>query len=196
MIEVIIAVVSGSFGTALLGYLYKIYKDWKAEKRDIGAVFKQISSVYNNMNTVLQETKANRFLILKTENGGGRPIVGRAIYASVIYEDYNSPFKSVRNEYQRLLVDQEYIQMLIEAQSQGVSSLVVKQMPDKSILKRIYTQEQVKYSEIFYLHQNKKEYWYCSIATNEDVDHYNGSDGLRIELAVNNIREIFKQVHK
>lgn len=195
LFEMIGGVLGGGFGVAALNYGYKMWKEKQASEKSITATYEKVISIYQAMNSVLQETSIDRFLILKTTNGGGKPVVGRPIYASVIYEDYNSPFKTVKEKYQHLHVDKEYIQMLIESESKGVCKMVVDEMPEESLLKKIYKAEGVEYSEVYYIHQNSKEYWYCSVSTGKKLDHLPSKDALTVQLSLSKIRNIFRKVH-
>jgi len=47
---------------------------------------------------VITNSGANRFLILKTENGGGKPRLGSHLYASVLYESNQPPLTNVKED--------------------------------------------------------------------------------------------------
>ena len=150
--------------------------------------------VYELMNEVLQTTSAKRFLILKTTNGGGKPRIDAHLYASVLYEDFQPPFHSVKHDYQRVLVDNVYINMLAEISRRGNIFTVVDSMED-GILKRIYQTEGVAASLVFYLGESNEAFFYGSIATDKAGTRGFASEAeqLKIELILNRLRETFRR---
>lgn len=159
--------------------------------------FEDRARVYEVMNEVLQGTSAKRFLILKTTNGGGKPRIGAHLYASVLYEDFISPFHSVKAEYQRVVVDSVYINMLSDISRRGTMFFDTSGM-EEGILKRIYDSEGVAASMVAYLNETSDAFYYCSIATDHSgiKGFVSEVEQLRIELSLNRLRDTFRRAQK
>lgn len=140
---------------------------------------------------VLDRTSAHRFLILKTEDGGGKPRLGSHLYSSVIFEAMQSPLQPVKSDYQRLLVDDIYVRMLSDIGPSTPNKLKVGAMKD-GLLKSIYLVEGVTYSEIHYIGETNNAFLYLSIATiKPDCTFDDPLDRVEIEIAISKIRTIF-----
>ncbi len=193
MEELTYKIVALIFGTGGIGfYLIKWYLNRKDGKKDITQLLTGISNMYSKMQQLLNETEANRFLILKAENGGGKPKVGCTINVSVLYEVVNG-LRSVKDDYQKLPVDPNYIVMLSEASLHGHSSMVVKEM-EPCMLKDIYVDEGVLYSEVHYLCETDLAFYYCSVASTVTTNFSGGRVRNRITLSVNYIRNVMKKL--
>lgn len=155
-----------------------------------------LSLVYDEMNKILFAHKSiERVMILKTTNGGGTPKVGSPIYAFALYQVAKPPLKITKESYQKLLVDNSYIKILIESETKEAVKLEVSKMED-CLLKQIYEVEKVTYSEIYFLRDSKKSFYYMSIATHENKARFtDNKTRLSINLAVNNIRNCFKGIN-
>ncbi len=183
------------FGATGIGtFVIKWWLGQREKRKDISTLLAGLSNIYSKMQQLLNETDANRFLILKAENGGGRPKIGSTINVSVLYEVL-SGLPSIKDDYQKLPVDNEYISMLADASSHGHTSLVVSEMPP-CILKDIYVAENVKYSEIHYLCETPKAFYYCSIASTITTNFSGAKSRNSIHLSVNNIKNIMKKLVK
>lgn len=187
---VVVAII-GLLGKLLDWYLKR--KDKEDSKKDIPIIdtIGKISNIYQIMDDTIRNTKFNRFLVLKSENGGGIPKLGNHLYASVILERTDSPLESVIERYQRLKVDGEYSKMLVDIYSKGKIEHITSDLPEGTLLRRIYDSEGVLKSLVFHLHTTKTAMFYCSIATTEK--DCSDSDELLAETAADRISEIFKQ---
>lgn len=152
----------------------------------------KIVKIYDTMHFILEETPVERFLIFKAHNGGGVIKPNTPVYSSVLYEDYTGPFKAVKNQYQRMESDEYYLRMLVEMIQKKAISLSTREMPDSSI-KTIYEGEGVKYAEVYFLGNDRKNIYYCSCGTSVEggweTDHY--SKG-QILVAINTLRQNIK----
>jgi hypothetical protein len=149
---------------------------------------KKVISIYDSMHRVLDETAVERFLIVKAHNSGGIIKPNTPLYISVIYEDYTHPFKSIKDDYQKLSIDEEYLRMLVSLCNQKSVKILTKDLP-KSLLKSIYEGEGVKYSELYYLGQDKKNIYFSSCATSvEGGWEDNSYQKMTIEIQMNTIR--------
>jgi len=147
---------------------------------------KKIVEIYEVMNSVLNSTQIQRILIFKVHNGGNfiRPSSG--MYVSVIYEDYRSPFSSVKEKYQKIPIDREYAKMLLEVMENKKCTFETDKLRD-GLLKDIYIADGVKKSVISLLKEEKKAIYFCSMATSQ-IGEFTMKEKLDIDIAINKIK--------
>lgn len=153
----------------------------------------KVINIYDAMHRILAETNVERLLILRAHNGGGVIKPTGELYASVLYEDYLYPFHSVKSDYQKLPVDKEYAKMLLKVMQEKHVSYKVADMDENSILRKVYESEGVRYSNIYYIGQDKTNIYYCSTATSLDFDNWlSRVDQTVVEICMNIIRQNIK----
>jgi hypothetical protein len=151
-----------------------------------------LARIYSIMDDTLEETEFDRFLILKSENGGGIPKLGNHLYTSVIMERHTVPAKvRAMDLYKKIELDRDYITMLTEIYVSGKKRFKVDEMP-QGLLKRIYNSEGVKFSKVYHLYTAENAMFYCSVAT-RSTDTPNENDLLMVDLNVSLISNIFKE---
>lgn len=152
--------------------------------REIARVVK----IYDTMHKVLETTDVERMLILKAHNGGGLIRPSTPLYVSVLYEDYDNPFTSVKETYQKYMIDEHYLRTLNDLCMDKKVVVVTEALP-ASMLKDIYQGEGVEYSEIHLLGQDRKNLYFCSVASSKKENLVSSpKQKLAIETAVNTIR--------
>lgn len=195
---------------SFLKWILPYYKEEKAKKQNSEqqAVFDQglkaILQVSQLMDELKHHSKITRVLLLEISNGGDMPVPGSKIYATAVSakiddEDgrTNKPAElKALNSYNRLMVDDQYIRMLVNAQKDGLFRFVVEEQND-CILKDIYSAENILYSEIYHIYTDgiAKKMFILSVATTcKDHDQFNQTP-LRalINTAINGIRSNFQQ---
>lgn len=181
--------ISGTSTIVLLWVIFRYIIPKMERDRYRMALFK-MADVYESLNRVLDSTHANRFLIVKTENGGGIPHAGSIIYASVLYEAVRPPFKSHKDEYQRLRVDEEFLMTLKELLLKDFIYLEVASMPE-GMLRRMYISEGVKWIYLFKIKTTKSAFYYGSIGTESPEGLRGARDFHYIEISMSKIRNLF-----
>lgn len=194
------SLLTGGVGVALIGLLGNIilwYLNSNKTQKSTQAVssdFINVSVFQEAIDRVLSDTGVERILLMKTEDGGGKPRLGTHLYASVLYEGYKHPLNSVKNDYQRLLVDDIYVKMLSDIGPSTSNKLLVSRMKD-GILKKIYQRETIVYSEVHYIGETDDAFFYISFATTDNDDRFDEpNDRVEIEIAVSKIRVIFETI--
>lgn len=178
-------------GNIILWYLANI----KSEQTGLTSNnFEGVSDFQETIDRVINGTGAQRGLMMKTENGGGKPRLGTHLYASVLYEGYKHPLNSVKNDYQRILVDDIYVKMLSDIGPTTSNKLIVSRMKD-GILKKIYQREGIIYSEVHYIGETEDAFFYISFSTTNNDDKFDEpNDRVEIEIAVSKIRRLFEEM--
>ena len=177
----------------------KMIEAWKTRKQEAKRArleysLREMDEVYSAMSHVVNETAVKRFVIFRGSNGGGVPRPGHEFFASAVHERHKQvDHERLVEKYKRLSVDAGYIQMLLEIISTGSKKLIVQEM-EPSILRSIYRSEGIYYAEIYFLSKTDTEVFYMSIATDEPGERFaNEHDRVEIELALNRIRQVFRQ---
>ena len=181
------------FGNIILWYL----GNKKSEVLELTSNdFEDISDFQETIDRVLTDTGVQRVLMMKTEDGGGKPRLGTHLYASVLYEGYKHPLNSVKNDYQRILVDDIYVKMLSDIGPSTSNKLIVSRMKD-GILKKIYQRETIIYSEVHYIGETDDAFFYISFSTTNNDDKFDEPNNrVEIEIAVSKIRRVFEEIKK
>ena len=152
-----------------------------------------LSKIYRIMERMLEQSKCYRVLVLKASNGGGIPKPGSEMFTKLLYAATTVEDLQIYEKYNSIKVDGQYVDMLINIQKNGGTSLSVDEMPN-SLLKRIYQSEGIKYSEIYFLSNTEKELYYCAVnAINPAEDFLDPQQRIGIELGINDLRKIFER---
>lgn len=106
-----------------------------------------LSNIRSAVNTMFEETRAERFLILIAING---KIDFNMV--SVIFEQHksNNHINAIAR-YRNIQIDDYYRQMLKKAERTGVVEFEVDKMPDEALLTQFYKHEGVKNSKVRHL---------------------------------------------
>lgn len=150
----------------IIGATYlKYYLDKKKPKREhaIKEYIKITDKIYKIISDTSKDLNASRILIFKTENGGGIPRLGSQLYSSIMFESNDPPLKSIKEDWQRRLIDQEYINVLSATLNGDVVRITTADLPE-SQLKYIYEAAGIKNAAVFNLFSDDKCYVCCSIA--------------------------------
>lgn len=196
MSELLEILTGGGVLGILAKFAYDVWKQHQADRKHFSDQFKNRGDVYQVMNEVLQSTSARRFLVFRAHNGGGRPKLGAVIYSTCIYEDFIPPFQAKIHDFHRVLLDREYIQMMRRLITDDHVNILPEKMQPGELLKDIYETEGVAFSQVFYLHETREAFYYCSIATDANGMNEMASQAeqLKIRLAVGKLRDIFKKM--
>lgn len=133
--------------------------------------FEFINEISESVARMFEKTKADRFLILVAKNGK----VDFNI-VSVVFEQHKKLEYRINAiaRYRNVHIDNDYRQLLKEAEKNGVVRLEVEKMHD-SVLRDFYLNEGVKFSKIRFLARkpidNDNDFLvYSSISTHESKD--------------------------
>jgi hypothetical protein len=182
----------GLFGQVLIWYLNNknslTVKNIEIKSIDV----ENLPTVQSIINRVIDETSIQRVLIMKTENGGGKPRLGAHLYTSIMYDAFKSPLYGTKNDYQRMLVDDIYVKMLSDIGPTTYNNLSVGKMKD-GLLKRVYLRDGIKYSEVYYVTETDDAFVYVTFSSTDENEKFdNPNDRVEIDIAVSKIRNIFE----
>lgn len=164
------ALASGGTGTLIVRHVLE-----KKKIRDSTIFQKGMNSmnhVYDCLNEVVDKTGASRAMILYSQNGGGIPKGSSDLFVTVSHEIHRDS-NSIRQQVQRLPVDQEYIRMLSALLSSKDQCIYVSKdnLPD-CLLKDLYNHDGIEQSLMYALQTRKNKFIYCSFnfKTKEPID--------------------------
>jgi hypothetical protein len=159
-------------------------------KRNITTKIKNLSTQYRLMDKLRDDTNIERVLILKSHNGDGVPKPGYQLKVTALYESYEPPFQNKIDAYKNLTVDGDYILMLEQVRQYGYTAFYTHDMKD-SLLKRIYEDEGVFWSYVFYIGRDKHNWYFASLSTSKPDNPFTLNRGLHVELFVNKMRSLY-----
>lgn len=204
IIELLLKTGGGTIILTGIGWLAKdvytryVHKKEAKEKDDYLQGLRSIAKVYNCMD-ILKETKEiTRVLLLEISNGGNVPRCGSIMYASAVnvkHDDIEMG-RSILEKYNRVRIDDEYINMCIEAERTKGAYKIMVQDSRESLLKSFYMTEGIQYSEVFHIYTDGKDekMFIMSVATENDDETFN-KQGIRalINSEVSIIRSEFER---
>lgn len=136
---------SGSF--AVLVQLGRgVLKRRAAKQYDRG--YGNIRKIYQLLQSSMPELRANRLMILKSENGGGIPAPGAHVTSSVINEVMDPPVCSVFEAWQKVPLDQHCSRMVAEVITNGSASAAMVDLREASTLRDLMVTAES--SHVFY----------------------------------------------
>lgn len=140
--------------TKILGWLWNSFK-----RKNAADQMKIVGKIHDELNTIMSNLGCCRVLLLRTSNGGGRPVPGSPLYSSTIYQVWDSRFRPVGWESQR--VDGEYVDLLIKLLKNRKLRLCKGELPDGQ-LKDIYTANNINGSVLALVGSDKNHIYYLS----------------------------------
>ena len=165
----------------------------EASDFEIRFALEDLVEIREDVRHVFASTKADRFLILKAENGKQSPK-----WATAIYEQHKGvPVVLATEVYKKIRIDDIYREMIDVAESEGVMMMHTGEMPRTSRLKAIYESEGVQHSNCYFLCRyplkSDSEKWvvmYCTLATENEVP-FTPHEETALELFADRLRGMF-----
>lgn len=151
----------------------------------------QIGEIYDVFNHVIDDSCADRILILKGSNGGSRPTIGSNLYVSVLHEASTKGVGQIKSQYQQIHVDDSYIRLLQSIIEKNEVSLSIDTLPEDSFLRLTYEKEQLMHSYLFEIKGDGDNYYFGSFST-QNPQGFTSEDKLAFRLAIDRLRKIYK----
>lgn len=152
----------------------------------------RLTDIYDIMNDVVHSTSATRFLILKTHNGHGMPSLEKEFHISCIHS-VNLGLNT-KPLYQNMTVDKSVTQMLLGLDQQNILPYVVdleeKDFKDQH-LKEVYTEEGIKYSNLYFVDNTPTGMVYASISKTEPGE-FSQEESVYHRLAIGKIKNLYR----
>lgn len=183
----------GAFG--FVGALSKkAFYVWQKNKAyDFQKVMENFNTIHNSLECIVDKTSAFRAVLLRIENGGSRPAVGKTLYSSAIQESVKEGIEKLSSNWQRQLVDDEYIRKITEVFDKKQARFSVSTM-QPGILRDTYIARGITESLVFSIYATKTQFFYLSINLGSNEVRITDADVIRSE--VNRIRNIFHEQYR
>lgn len=187
----VLAVAITTFGPTISKIWWAKYEAKNAHPGDsFEAAISKTHNVYAILNHAISSFGASRAMVLCTENNGGIPHVGSQLYMSIIYEQYLRGGHSVREDMQRLLIDDEYVRMIgLMQTSQKASVAMITDRMNKCMQKQMFDDAGTKLAFMYIVKASDKRLYFVSF----EFNHQAWSDELEYhcDVEANRIRQIF-----
>ena len=176
--EIILALITGGALTALIKGSFDIVKAKMARKNAFYNTISDLNTIYEEMDELKSKAKCDRVLVITTTNGGGIPVPGANLYASILFETYDKSLGTIKGSWQNRLIDEGYVKTLLSLEEHGLIVVETEKMAD-GILKDVYMTSGIVKSVIAKIKSTDKRYYYISCNFKEDV-----SDEVAIKVHV------------
>lgn len=184
--------VAGGGLVGLLGFIKWYLRRMDLKKKDrIPVVLGRIHDVYHILNTVLSESCSKRVLLLRAENGGDVPALGKDIYSSIIYESFDHPLESIKDRWLQQKLDEHYLRMLMHVAQQGEYQVTTDHMRP-GVLKDLYESTGVKFARVFKVHSRPGAFFYLSCHLTE-VEDMTARERDLLRVAVSQLAALFEE---
>ena len=162
------------------------------ERRDrYKSAIRKISEIYDGFNRVIDDSKADRVLILKSHNGGGKPTPGTDLYVSIIHEMSTKGVEQIKQQYQRILIDDTYIRIIQQIILERTIEIRIQDLPENSFIRLTYEKDNLKWIYFFEIKGNANSYFFGSFST-KDEKGFTPGDKLAFKLAIDKFKRIFE----
>jgi hypothetical protein len=146
-----------------------------------------VVKIYDAMHAIVEKTTVERCIIVKVHNSGGWVRPDTPLYITILYEDYSAPLETIKGEYQKMGVDEDYLRMLRDLAKEKILFITTENLKE-GLLKNQYKKDKIKYGEIHFLGQNRRNLYFCSIVTTKAANFDTYTDKAVIQVGVNDIR--------
>ena len=148
--------------TGLIAFGKELYKAYMRNKvYSMEEVQKSQLAIYKEMTRVIENTAAQKVLILYLHNGGSQPAVGKPLYSTALYEVNQSEMEPKIATWSKQRVDKQYTQMLVDMINSDNGSVILKtDEMEKGILRDVYKADGITFSRVSHLgSHNPKSFW-------------------------------------
>jgi len=202
---VAIVFLMGGASKELINAVKDVTKAWITSRKrvDAGAdrpidVIGDVHTTYTMLNELLASVTADRVVLLRAENGGNIPTIGKELTSSIVYEVFSETSHAIRDSWQKQALDDAYVWMLKRVSTDGFIELMTDDMPD-GILKNLYQRHGVVASHVWGVYSTEGAYYYLAIGfmdvSNVPSAHDAGYRD-RVRVTVGKIGGLFDKWHR
>ena len=191
---------AGSATAAVVKETFSYFKRKTESRVDMAANARDIADIHRIMESVVEETSYNRFLLCVGEDSAGVLAAGKNLYITAQYEKIHKGqderLEHICDQIQRWKADTPYYDIYSEMLTKGMVQITYDTMP-QSKLKDIYTTQNIKSARVYHLMTTKDsaKVFYCSVASTLK-NELSAADRVIIDSAVDKLINIFKKHQK
>lgn len=195
--EDIAKIILAFIGGGGMKYVYDYYKKRLEYKKESSIdrfhkTFENVHEVYKCLNQLAYHSKAGRAIIVKVEDGGGRPSANSHIHSTVLYEVFDSPLTSIKQYWQNVKVGEIYIKYVKEIYDNGRAEYLVDGLKP-SDLKDLHVEHGTKYVESVFLMKTERYFLYLSVQYAEDAPEIDSTARNSLRYNKQKLLDIFEQ---
>lgn len=147
------------------------------------------------LNSAVEETNADRGLLIIGHNGYALPNPFRPYWVSVVVADKNN--QNAISLYNEFIVDENYCDIVLHAWKRGWYYVKTEKLPNGAILQRIYDSENVVKSLIFYVTIANNQMLYGSFSIKSNSKFFNvNTTRMNLLSKVSNIKARYNKRDK
>lgn len=186
------AILAGGVIASIAGYIGLSAARERIEENISIRNVREIAQLYSTMQTVINDTPADRFLILMLSNGGRLINITDKKYVTILDEVHNTNAAAIINDYDRFRVDAAYLRMFSMLMQEGQLSTATREI-EPSVLRDAYEAAGITHTQLFYIGYKKRRHYFGSISTTSGQPLIDPPTYNRIQIAINNIRRMFRK---
>lgn len=131
----------------------------------------------------------DRAIVFQAHNGGNKFVVGVQKYASILWEPPATAIPPVKETFQKVKLDNDYLELLYKTTLQNVVILDTEIMAH-GLLRKVYESDNIKGSLVFFLISTDFCIYYMSVSTKHDINMLTVPVTYsKIQLFVNEIKQ-------
>mgnify|MGYP003627838679 FL=1 len=145
---------------------YWFFQNWR-KRKVFEDFFKNTVAIDKILNEIIN-IGSHRVLVMRAHNGGSSPKIGKRLYSSLAFCEYDrTAFPEGIHDFQNFVLEPAYVKNLLKLVSLGQFSAVTAEWDDQQ-LKDIYSYEGIKHSELYKLCVVNDSLYYMSVSTKND----------------------------
>lgn len=152
--------VGGGAFKSLVDYI--ISKRRKSKRDNFKELFENVHEIYSILNNIKRDTYAKRVIIAIAQNGGGIPRVDSDLRSSTIYETYDYPFYSIKEQWQNQYLSQYHLMLLRDMYSNNIIGVFTKDMKNGN-LKDLFESNDVYYAKFCLIKSTETKLYYVAM---------------------------------
>lgn len=191
-IEIIIAALVGAMAAGALGYL-AIMRMREINRISLIAQVEITSEA--TLESAIYQTCADRALVIKLHNGGGKIYAGTNKYITVLHEAHTQRIPGAKKDYQRFFADVNYMKMMAELEEKRIIKTKVSDL-EYGLLRRRYEADGITASIVFWIKETEGGLYYGSFTTTNDPDLLLKRDFSKLETKINRLRNKYETAHR
>lgn len=181
--------VAATLAVIFLAAILSTYMRKRAERYARDTV-RNLSYLHSVLQRVLLKTTANRGIIWILHNGGERISLHTKRYVTVLEEVNDNTISEVKSDYDRFLIDPEFIHAISRLIDGGSTLLDINDLPP-SILKHLLSKDGIKQSYLYYIGWYNNCHYFGSFSTKKEGGFYEESQYVELLIAAQKVQKLY-----
>lgn len=154
-------------------------------------VIRDVSRLYSAMQRVINNTHADRFIIVGLHNGGKVMRIHSKRYIT-IFEEFHSPnIVSIKGDYSRFQVGSQYVALINDLIERGVITGATQEL-EPGFLRDAYEKDGIRAFHLFYIGWMNGTHFFGSISTVSEASMESPQQYQEIRVCAEKVKQIMK----